>query len=966
MAVSAGVTRGREETAHKFLKRVSHLNLHRRRLATLDGIAHVPNVRTVYAYENRIRSLGASLFGLQALQVIYLENNDLTSLDGIQHAPALQKLFVTGNRIQLVGSHVAQLEQLEQLHIGQQRLPAGVPLLFEQAAIRSLASSLRVLDVSNNNLATLDDFRPLRGLSALYAGGNQLLDLAPICSLVSGLAGLQRLDLRDNPLALAGITGAGKAYRIQIIAAAAGSYSFSWLDGMPVESRYKRFAEKLAARRAARDTLGLPYGGQHGYGHGDGRGLAGDRSSIGYEDGDVDISSVSDYVNSSGGGNGYSGGRYLGATSGGKLTTRSAGATGRKAGTVSVMPRKLAPLATMQQPRHVNGPNHSALIPGGSHGGGVGHRGLTHASSVDGSIAPTAGRLQPIAQPGHHHQRVAGQPEGGTGDGSGAGAGTAVELGRPDDGTGDGGSLDAGPSIEGLGVGPDNDDEERTGSDSRVRDDGHITGAVAGDGADNGYSGGDDSLSSAILGATLQKYPSRQGHGHGVNMPHPPPTSAGGHDLSVVLETSMSPDGSPGSTMVASSTVAGGDGLASMSASAGRPPLHSRSGSRPVSQQQQHQQASQQHDNASQARVMAPVAPPAQQQRAADAGLDSDADGDDATAELQGQMLAKYRQQQAAAAAAAGSGDAGGFRSRRPVRDPRQDAATPLRTPTDFTRQSRFGNSGYASPEDRSMAEQRVAAMMVQHARAAQQQDGSGGSAHWAWWYGGSDQMSGLGPGAGLAQGSVGSIDSLGSGASSIYGHHHHVHGSQAAAAGAGAGAGRRRASVVTGTLGGDGVNMTLAPQEPIVTDATAAASGGATIRFTGSGAAGAGSVASGRNGRSRVTPLAIGRQQQHPTMAGTSLAELSMGGSMVAATRTFAEGQYTVGGSLARRILQEAAAHPEGVLVQGHRSPTQPSRHRPGGMGGSPTRYAVADRKAPAARKAKAGVDPSACANPL
>jgi hypothetical protein len=184
--------------------------------------------------------------------MLYLEHNRLESLDGLEDAGAsIRKVFAGGNRISVLGPCLARCGVLEELSVPGQALPPSVSLRFDPLAMRALSRSLRVLDVSACGLDddALPSLAPLRALADLNASRNAVSDLAGLCQLVSGLPNLARLDVRANPVADPAVTGAGGAYRAAIIAAAAGSPAFSWLDGGAVKARHRAFVAGLAGRR---------------------------------------------------------------------------------------------------------------------------------------------------------------------------------------------------------------------------------------------------------------------------------------------------------------------------------------------------------------------------------------------------------------------------------------------------------------------------------------------------------------------------------------------------------------------------------------------------------------------------------------------------------------------------------------------------------------------------------------------
>jgi hypothetical protein len=687
-SATSGITRGREEELRRMLsRRVSHLSLQEKRLSSLDGLALCTAVKVVYAYGNRIAALGQALEGLEQLSMLYLEHNRLADLEGIGAVfSTLRALFVDHNALQsLSGDGLAGCRQLEELHAANQRLAPGTSLRFDPVVIRSLAPSLRVLDVSGCGLTddSLADLLPLRRLTSLAIANNRVASLEAACGLVAGMPGLETLDVRGNPFT----AGAGKyAYRGPLIHAAAsrGSDALQRLDGQDVEPRYRRWVEALAARRAADGSGGSLRGGPSVY------------SSQGGGGG-------------GGGGGGVGGGDPLGLPFPPSQSGGSRGGAGSRRGLPAPLRSKLAPLSTAMR-AGAGGPNHQEGAAGSGHAswsssadpadaggfpqsqwGGTAAQFEIQPASAPHSPPANAARVRTAANPqeGAGEEAAAGvsvvaapelpgsvadgaeQPaSGGEGGPSAAAAEAPAAAGASSSSSSS--SLSPSPSDE--GVGPDEDDEVRVGADSRVKE---SDGAEGGAGATGGASGpdgatdrgSDETLAAALLGDTLPKFPSRGGDGAGL-LHH-----AGA--LSTVAESSVEEtmllDGagdSGGSGEMGEGQGEGGEAVVAAAVAAPKPPRHSK---------------------------------------AADSGMDA-----------AGELFAAHRAREAALAASA-VGDESGFTSRRPVvlGYYTQEAHAPVRTPSDFARSSRFRDSGYCPPDAIVRVEREVAARLLTRARDA-------------------------------------------------------------------------------------------------------------------------------------------------------------------------------------------------------------------------------------------------------
>lgn len=68
--------------------------------------------------------------------------------------------------------------------------------------LNSLQRSLRVLNVSGNNLDSLKDFTTIQNLTHFSAADNKLTEMKEVATLLSNWRFLSKLDLHDNPFCL--------------------------------------------------------------------------------------------------------------------------------------------------------------------------------------------------------------------------------------------------------------------------------------------------------------------------------------------------------------------------------------------------------------------------------------------------------------------------------------------------------------------------------------------------------------------------------------------------------------------------------------------------------------------------------------------------------------------------------------------------------------------------------------------
>lgn len=164
----------------------------------------------------------------------------------------LQKLFLDENEIQYV-TGLESCQQLEELHVARQRLPAFASLQFDPNSLRSIAHSLKVLNVSGNNIINLQQFLNFSNLIEFYCQDNNIIDIYEIENLVK-LRTLRVANFSGNPCCKI------RKYR-DIVIANANEYNFEILDELEIPKHQFIAIKGLSAHR---DRLGSnPYRDTH-------------------------------------------------------------------------------------------------------------------------------------------------------------------------------------------------------------------------------------------------------------------------------------------------------------------------------------------------------------------------------------------------------------------------------------------------------------------------------------------------------------------------------------------------------------------------------------------------------------------------------------------------------------------------------------------------------------------------------
>ncbi|NXN24042.1 PPR42 phosphatase, partial [Nycticryphes semicollaris] len=230
-----------EEDLGQYLRKITHLNLSDKNIDAIGDFSMCKNLRVLYLYDNQISQI-QNLGFASNLTHLYLQNNCITCIENLSSLKNLEKLYLGGNRITMVEG-LDKLEEIRELHIESQHLPLGEKLLFDPRSLRSLAKSLSVLNISNNNIDELEELRVLENLSYLRAVDNQLQHMKDLEAALNKWTKLRRLDLAGNPICRE------PKYRDRIVVQ---SQTLESLDGKEIKEMERRFLVSWKASKAAR------------------------------------------------------------------------------------------------------------------------------------------------------------------------------------------------------------------------------------------------------------------------------------------------------------------------------------------------------------------------------------------------------------------------------------------------------------------------------------------------------------------------------------------------------------------------------------------------------------------------------------------------------------------------------------------------------------------------------------------
>ncbi|KAI4565819.1 hypothetical protein MJT46_009194 [Ovis ammon polii x Ovis aries] len=254
----------KEENTLQYLKKITHINFSDKNIDAIEDLSLCKNLSVLYLYDNRISQI-TNLNYATNLTHLYLQNNCISCIENLRSLKKLEKLIAVIYVIYvfckpwygsfaggyLGGNYIAVIEGLEgveglrELHVESQRLPLGEKLVFDPRTLHSLAKSLSILNISNNNIDDIRDLEILENLNQLIAADNQLLHVKDLEFLLNKLMKLWKMDLNRNPVCLK------PKYRDRLILV---SKSLEFLDGKEIKNMERQFLMNWKASKDAKKT----------------------------------------------------------------------------------------------------------------------------------------------------------------------------------------------------------------------------------------------------------------------------------------------------------------------------------------------------------------------------------------------------------------------------------------------------------------------------------------------------------------------------------------------------------------------------------------------------------------------------------------------------------------------------------------------------------------------------------------
>lgn len=231
----------RDETVQQYVRRLTHLYFSEKNIDEIDNLYHCRNLSVLYLYDNNISKI-KNLGFASNLTHLYLQKNEITKIEGLNNLRRLTKLYLGSNSITVIEG-LENLESLRELHIEKQDLPPGEKLLFEPRSLQALSKSLCVLNISENNIDSIEELKCLINMTQFFTENNCLSDMKELSRVLDAWQSLWRLELTGNPLCNK------KKYRDRVIVM---SKSIVMLDGKEINETAKRFLMNWKASRDAR------------------------------------------------------------------------------------------------------------------------------------------------------------------------------------------------------------------------------------------------------------------------------------------------------------------------------------------------------------------------------------------------------------------------------------------------------------------------------------------------------------------------------------------------------------------------------------------------------------------------------------------------------------------------------------------------------------------------------------------
>ncbi|MCM3663626.1 cell wall-binding repeat-containing protein [Mesobacillus subterraneus] len=201
----------------KNLNNIQWLSLGENEIVELDGLSQLDGLTSLSLFKNKISDIKA-LNGLSELEYLDLDDNQVVDLSPLAGHEKLTTLLISGNRIKTISplkgmaslaffyandNEIYDLSPLAGLSMEDGEIELARNNIKDLSPLAGIkVNGLFKLDISENEVVSLEPLQNLHGLSSLRSSGNKITSLEPL----NGLKELKVLDLSHNMLAsLAGL-----------------------------------------------------------------------------------------------------------------------------------------------------------------------------------------------------------------------------------------------------------------------------------------------------------------------------------------------------------------------------------------------------------------------------------------------------------------------------------------------------------------------------------------------------------------------------------------------------------------------------------------------------------------------------------------------------------------------------------------------------------------------------------------
>ncbi|MBT2686007.1 cell wall-binding repeat-containing protein [Bacillus sp. ISL-37] len=187
--VTLGDNRIADLTAFRNLSSLETLSLYNNKISNINSLQGLTTLKYLDLEGNKINDLSA-LSNLNELTTLLVSGNELTSLDSLDGLEKLSYIYASNNQI-------ADLSPLSSLSLEKGEVNLSSNKITDLGPLRHMeVSNSLQLDVSNNQVISLEPLKGLTGLTGLNASNNQINTVEHL----SNLQNLTSLDLSNNQL----------------------------------------------------------------------------------------------------------------------------------------------------------------------------------------------------------------------------------------------------------------------------------------------------------------------------------------------------------------------------------------------------------------------------------------------------------------------------------------------------------------------------------------------------------------------------------------------------------------------------------------------------------------------------------------------------------------------------------------------------------------------------------------------